>query len=141
MLHISTNVNSQLKSINQYDSFNVLDADDVQSTNDMLLKVLYQCNAIAGWTLLIAPDHAVNKTMLDSYGININKLLVLKQRDLINLEHTLDRALSNGNFAAVITWPGVLSQKQIEHRSLSCSKTALYCFKGAAHLPMSKLAH
>ncbi|AOT09086.1 SulA-like leucine-rich domain-containing protein [Pseudoalteromonas luteoviolacea] len=141
MLHISTNLNAQQKNINQYDCFNVLDADDEQSTNDMLLKILYRCNAIAGWTLLIVPDHAINKTMLDSNGIDINKLLVLKQKDLINLEHTLDRALSNGNFAAVITWPGVLSQKQIEHRSLNCSKTALYCFKSDANLPMSKLAH
>ncbi|KZN50356.1 SulA-like leucine-rich domain-containing protein [Pseudoalteromonas luteoviolacea] len=141
MLHISANLNTYSENVNHYQSFNVLDAIDEQSINDMLLQILYRCNSKAGWTLLIAPDHVVNKSMLDSYDIDANKLLVLKQRDLINLEHTLDSALSNGNFAAVITWPGILSHKQIEHRSLSKSKTILYCFKNSDKLPLSKFAH
>ncbi|MDK2598052.1 MULTISPECIES: SulA-like leucine-rich domain-containing protein [Pseudoalteromonas] len=141
MLPITPNVKTQSSSISHASSLNILDAYDETTTSNELLKILSRCNSKAGWTLLIAPDQVFSKSMLDGYNIDVNKLLVLKQKDLINLEHTLDSALSNGNFAAVITWPGILTKKQIEYRSLNHSKTALYCFKDFAQLPLSKLTH
>ncbi|MCF2860055.1 hypothetical protein L1286_21470 [Pseudoalteromonas sp. SMS1] len=141
MLHTTTILKARSDSQINHASFNIVNTHDETTTSLELMKILGFCNSKAGWTLLIAPDHTVNKAMLDHCDIDINKLLVLKLKDLINLEHTLDRALHNGNFAAVITWPGILSAQQIQRRSLTKSDTTLFCFKEVCRMPMSKVAH
>ncbi|KZN36252.1 SulA-like leucine-rich domain-containing protein [Pseudoalteromonas luteoviolacea] len=141
MLHTSTILSTRSGSQHSNASFNIVNTRDESTTSLELMKILGFCNSKAGWTLLIAPDHTIRKSMLDHCDIDINKLLVLKLKDLIDLEHTLDCALNNGNFAAVITWPGILSAQQIQQRSLSHSDTTLFCFKEACSMPASEFAH
>ncbi|KZN67380.1 SulA-like leucine-rich domain-containing protein [Pseudoalteromonas luteoviolacea] len=141
MLHTSTILKASAAGLSNQANFNIVNTYDEATTSLELMKILGFCNSKAGWTLLIAPNQTINKSMLDDFGIDINKLLVLKLKDLINLEHTLDCALHNGNFAAVITWPGILSARQMKQRSLNNSETALFCFKEVCKLPMSEVAH
>ncbi|ATC94385.1 SulA-like leucine-rich domain-containing protein [Pseudoalteromonas tunicata] len=88
-------------------------SDEISATFE-LLKILHQYNHQNGWTLLIAPDAVPSKTLLDSCSIDKSKLLVIRQKHLANLDYVLNSALSNGNFAAIITWTNMLSHSQLE---------------------------
>ncbi|CCQ12356.1 putative orphan protein [Pseudoalteromonas luteoviolacea B = ATCC 29581] len=109
-----------------------------------LLKVLHSCNQKHGWTLLIAPDNVPNKAMLQSCSIDSSKLLVIRQKHLVNLPYVLNSALKNGNFAAVITWTDILDEKQLADLEMVAEQTAtLYCFskgsKSIANLEQAPL--
>lgn len=103
--------------------------EDEISASLELLKVLHNCNQQHGWTLLIAPDNVPNKSMLQSCSIDSSKLLVIRQKHLVNLPYVLNCALHNGNFAAVITWTDVLNPNQLcELHIAPSNKTKLFCF-------------
>ena len=112
------------------DCVNVIQIEDDISATFELLKVLHQYNSLNAWTLLIAPDHVPSKALLDSCSIDTSKLLVIRQKHLVNLEYVLRSALHNGNFAAVITWTDMLNNQLLSNLSLNLSntKTKLYCF-------------
>lgn len=103
--------------------------EDEISASLELLKVLHNCNQKHGWTLLIAPDNVPNKSMLQSCSIDSSKLLVIRQKHLVNLPYVLNSALNNGNFAAVITWTDIIKPNMLDSLNLSSSnKTKLFCF-------------
>lgn len=103
--------------------------EDEISASLELLKVLHNCNQQHGWTLLIAPDNVPNKSMLQSCSIDSSKLLVIRQKHLVNLPYVLNSALHNGNFAAVITWTDVINPSQLDMLHIAPSKkTKLFCF-------------
>tara|TARA_B100001063_G_scaffold243605_1_gene274617 strand:+ start:2998 stop:3441 length:444 start_codon:yes stop_codon:yes gene_type:complete len=112
------------------DCVNVIQIEDEISATFELLKVLHQYNSLSAWTLLIAPDHVPSKALLDSCSIDTSKLLVIRQKHLVNLEYVLLSALYNGNFAAVITWTDMLNNQLLADLSLDLNKTTtkLYCF-------------
>lgn len=115
---------------NVHQGINVVQIEDEISATFELLKVLHQYNNINAWTLLIAPDHVPSKTLLDSCSIDTSKLLVIRQKHLLNLEYVLNSALQNGNFAAIITWTNIINDKQLSELSvnLNNTNTKLYCF-------------
>lgn len=103
--------------------------EDEISASLELLKVLHNCNQQHGWTLLIAPDNVPNKSMLQSCSIDSSKLLVIRQKHLVNLPYVLNSALNNGNFAAVITWTDIVKPNQLDMLHIAPSnKTKLFCF-------------
>ncbi|WP_462164115.1 SulA-like leucine-rich domain-containing protein [Pseudoalteromonas xiamenensis] len=111
----------------------IIYTEDEISASLELLKVLHTCNQKHGWTLLIAPDNVPNKMMLQSCSIDSSKLLVIRQKHLVNLPYVLNSALHNGNFAAVITWTDILKPSELETLHISPSnKTQLYCFSREA---------
>ena len=114
----------------QSDCVNVVQIEDEISATFELLKVLHQYNSLNAWTLLIAPDHVPSKALLDSCSIDTSKLLVIRQKHLVNIEYVLSSALHNGNFAAVITWTDIINNQQLSQLSLNLShtRTKLYCF-------------
>ena len=109
---------------------NLIQIEDEISATFELLKVLHQYNSSNAWTLLIAPDHVPSKALLDSCSIDTSKLLVIRQKHLVNLEYVLNSALHNGNFAAVITWTDIVNNQLLTNLSFDLSKTntKLYCF-------------
>ncbi|MEL0638991.1 SulA-like leucine-rich domain-containing protein [Pseudoalteromonas aliena] len=108
---------------------NLIKIEDEISATFELLKILHNYNSSNAWTLLIAPDHVPSKALLDSCSINTSKLLVIRQKHLVNLEYVLSSALHNGNFAAVVTWTDIVNNKLFTNLSLDLSKTTkLYCF-------------
>ncbi|MFC3032360.1 SulA-like leucine-rich domain-containing protein [Pseudoalteromonas fenneropenaei] len=112
----------------------VIHTEDEISASLELLKVLHSCNQKQGWTLLIAPDNVPNKAMLQSCSIDSSKLLVIRQKHLVNLPYVLNSALHNGNFAAVITWTDIVSPSQLDALALTTqSKAQLYCFTRTRH--------
>ncbi|MBB1402646.1 SulA-like leucine-rich domain-containing protein [Pseudoalteromonas sp. SG45-1] len=114
----------------QSDCVNLIQIEDEISATFELLKVLHQYNSSNAWTLLIAPDHVPSKALLDSCSIDTSKLLVIRQKHLVNLEYVLNSALNNGNFAAVITWTDIVNNQLLTNLSFDLSKTntKLYCF-------------
>lgn len=111
-------------------SVNLIQIEDEISATFELLKVLHHYNNKNAWTLLIAPDHVPSKALLDSCSIDTSKLLVIRQKHLVNLEYVLNSALHNGNFAAVITWTDIVKNNQIANLSLKLDQASakLYCF-------------
>jgi len=111
-------------------SVNVIQIEDEISATFELLKVLHHYNNQNAWTLLIAPDHVPSKALLDSCSIDTTKLLVIRQKHLVNLEYVLNSALHNGNFAAVITWTDIVKDNQLENLSINLEQASakLYCF-------------
>lgn len=111
-------------------SVNVIQIEDEISATFELLKVLHHYNSQNAWTLLIAPDHVPSKALLDSCSIDTSKLLVIRQKHLVNLEYVLNSALHNGNFAAVITWTDIVKGNQLADLSLNLEHASakLYCF-------------
>ena len=101
-------------------------ADEVSATFE-LLKLLRHSNKQKGWTLLLAPDHVPSKTLLDTCSIDTSKLLVIRQKHLINLEYVLNSALTNGNFSAVVMWTNMMDTKALNTVTAN-STTPLYCF-------------
>ncbi|QTL35160.1 SulA-like leucine-rich domain-containing protein [Pseudoalteromonas viridis] len=114
--------------------------DDIVSSLE-LLKILYRCNSLHRWTLLIAPDNIPSKALLDTSSIDSSKLLVLRQRHLINLEYVINSALCKGNFAAVITWTDIVSEQQLARFKLVDSDTELFCFTRTSGHEVSDVAH
>ncbi|WP_125778915.1 SulA-like leucine-rich domain-containing protein [Pseudoalteromonas rubra] len=114
--------------------------DDIVSSLE-LLKILYRCNSLHRWTLLIAPDNIPSKALLDTSSIDSSKLLVLRQRHLINLEYVINSALCKGNFAAVITWTDIVSEQQLARFKLVDSDTELFCFTRTSGHEASVVAH
>ncbi|MBQ4831632.1 hypothetical protein J8L70_00040 [Pseudoalteromonas sp. MMG010] len=114
----------------QSESVNLIQIEDEISATFELLKVLHHYNSSNAWTLLIAPDNVPSKALLDSCSIDTSKLLVIRQKHLVNLEYVLNSALNNGNFAAVITWTDIVKNNQINNLSLNLTKNSakLYCF-------------
>jgi cell division inhibitor SulA len=114
----------------QSESVNVIQIEDDISATFELLKVLHHYNSSNAWTLLIAPDHVPSKALLDSCSIDTSKLLVIRQKHLVNLEYILNSALNNGNFAAIITWTGIVQNNQLSDLALNLNKDSakLYCF-------------
>jgi cell division inhibitor SulA len=101
----------------QSDCVNVVQIEDEISATFELLKVLHQYNSLNAWTLLIAPDHVPSKALLDSCSIDTSKLLVIRQKHLVNIEYVLSSALHNGNFAAVITWTDIINNRIRSNRA------------------------
>ncbi|TMP32330.1 SulA-like leucine-rich domain-containing protein [Pseudoalteromonas rubra] len=114
--------------------------DDIVSSLE-LLKILYRCNSLHKWTLLIAPDNIPSKALLDTSSIDSSKLLVLRQRHLINLEYVINSALCKGNFAAVVTWTDIVSEQQLARFKLIDSDTELFCFTRTTGHAISVVAH
>ncbi|MDK1311286.1 SulA-like leucine-rich domain-containing protein [Pseudoalteromonas ardens] len=114
--------------------------DDIVSSLE-LLKILYRCNSLHRWTLLIAPDNIPGKALLDNSSIDSSKLLVLRQRHLINLEYVINSALCKGNFAAVITWTDIVSEQQLSQFKLVDSDTEIFCFTRTSGQEVSVVAH
>ncbi len=115
---------------NQSAAVNLIQIEDEISATFELLKVLHHYNSQNAWTLLIAPDHVPSKALLDSCSIDTSKLLVIRQKHLVNLEYVLNSALHNGNFAAVITWTDIVKDNQLADLSINLEQASakLYCF-------------
>lgn len=122
ILHTNTDIQTTPSQVKYIET-----ADEICASLE-LLKVIHQCNQKQGWTLLIAPENVPNKAMLASCSIDSSKLLVIRQKHIVNLEYVLNAALNNGNFSAVITWTNITSKAQLESMQLNTAKASLYCF-------------
>ncbi|WP_125718720.1 SulA-like leucine-rich domain-containing protein [Pseudoalteromonas rubra] len=141
MLHTQVQNLSSHKTRSADKRYQLVHAEDDIISSLELLKILYRCNSLHRWTLLIAPDNIPSKALLDTSSIDSSKLLVLRQRHLINLEYVINSALCKGNFAAVITWTDIVSEQQLARFKLVDSDTELFCFTRTSGHEASVVAH
>ncbi|MCF2908133.1 hypothetical protein L1285_07335 [Pseudoalteromonas sp. DL2-H2.2] len=141
MLHTQVQNISSHKTRSADKRYQLVHAEDDIISSLELLKILYRCNSLHRWTLLIAPDNIPSKALLDTSSIDSSKLLVLRQRHLINLEYVINSALCKGNFAAVITWTDIVSEQQLARFKLVDSDTELFCFTRTSGHEASVVAH
>ncbi|RJE75895.1 hypothetical protein CWB96_19710 [Pseudoalteromonas citrea] len=128
MLHTNTDTPILLSNTAQRANVTLVRTADDINANLELLKIIHLCNKRHGWTLLIAPENIPNKAVLDSCSIDSSKLLVIRQKHISDLQYVLNAALSNGNFAAIITWTNIATATQLENMNLNLSDTELFCF-------------
>jgi len=128
MLQTNSALQKSIKAFNTEKSVNIVETPDEICASLELLKIIHQCNNKHGWTLLIAPDHIPNKDMLESSTIDSSKLLVIRNKHIVDLEYVLNSALNNGNFAAVITWTGIISKETIQTMHFNQRNIPLFCF-------------
>ena len=112
MLHTQTVntrqvVNCHNTELNKVKVINI--QDGIQETL-ALIEILQKHTCENKWTLLLAPDNVPSKSLLESLSIDHSKLLVIRQRHLINIEYVVTSALKNGNFGAVVSWTNMLDE-------------------------------
>ncbi|GAB60175.1 SulA-like leucine-rich domain-containing protein [Rheinheimera nanhaiensis] len=80
-------------------------ADDTQ---DNLLQLLKRSENTPGWILLIAPNNLPSKSWLTRYQLPLNKILVIHEKQISDLNATLVRALSSGTCQLVVNFAKAL---------------------------------
>ena len=86
-------------------------------TQDNLLQLLKRSENTPGWILLIAPNNLPSKSWLTRYQLPLNKILVIHEKQISDLNATLVRALSSGTCQLVVNFaktlcPGALPRCQ-----------------------------
>ncbi|AXQ98288.1 SulA-like leucine-rich domain-containing protein [Pseudoalteromonas piscicida] len=131
MLHSNTLLQPNNSTYYTLNEINTAIVEDEIVASLELLKVLHKCQHKQGWTLLVAPDNVPNKSLLESASVDANKLLVIRQKHIYDLEYVLKSAISNGNFAAVVIWTNIASVQTINKMELPVSDVAIHCFQSA----------
>lgn len=96
-----------------------------------LMKVLHKCQNKEGWTLLVAPDHVPNKSLLESTSIDVGKLLIIRKKHIYDLQYVLNSAIGNGNFAAVVLWTDIANTDMLAQMNLPQTEVSIHCFQSA----------
>lgn len=78
-----------------------------------LIKILQQFTHTNRWTLLIAPEHIPDKTLLDCCSIDMERVLVVHEKQISNTLATIENALSHATCSAVIAWCGNIKQNKL----------------------------
>lgn len=78
-----------------------------------LLPALARLSRSGRWIALIAPPQWPHLPTLASYGVDLARVLVIHPRDRSRALPMAERALRNGNCAAVLAWP-----RRMDSRSL-----------------------
>lgn len=93
-----------------------------------LIKIIKRYEACHGWTLLIAPDHLPNKSVLKSCSVNLDKVLIVHKKHCQDVKLVANQALHHDNCSAVVICNDLIDAQDIEKlRAKAHSQaTALY---------------
>lgn len=86
----------------------------------MLMQLIQQHQAQAGWIVLLAPSPQVIKLLANVEQLPLHKVLVIHKKQLANLTTVIDTALTSGNCKVVINCGQPLTDN-IDHE---CQKLA-----------------
>lgn len=75
-----------------------------------------------GWIAWIAPPFQPYPPALDAWGINLSRLLIVRPKDDSDILWSAEQALSSGTCAAVLLWPGDLSDQDSRRLQLAAEK-------------------
>lgn len=75
-----------------------------------------------GWIAWIAPPFQPYPPALDAWGINLSRLLIVRPKDDGDILWSAEQALSSGTCAAVLLWPGTLSDQDSRRLQLAAEK-------------------
>ena len=123
--------------VTQYWHF--LDGQDELTRSFELIKVLRQHQTNRRWTLLIAPTHIPDKTLLDCCSVDMSHVLLVREKQITSMPNAIEKALNANTCCAIVAWCNrwheQLSQSQLQHLSqLADTKNChVYAFNKQAH--------
>lgn len=88
--------------------------DDELTNMPMLMPLLAQLSHDDRWFVWVAPPIILPKALLSDAGIDLSKVILLKPDENHSVYDLTCQALRAGTCHAVITWPGYLSEKELE---------------------------
>lgn len=88
--------------------------DDELSNMPMLMPLLAQLSRDDRWLVWVAPPVVLPKALLMDAGIDLRKVILLKPDEAHTAYDLSRQALKAGTCHAVITWPGYLSEEELE---------------------------
>ncbi|MGF1704188.1 cell division protein FtsZ [Photobacterium makurazakiensis] len=78
-------------------------SDHMHTQLAYFLRILKQASQQNRWIMFIGQDALVDKSLLKSAGIDLNKVLVLTNKKGISDQQLVEKALRTGNCSAVIS--------------------------------------
>jgi len=79
----------------------------------ILLPLLQQLAAQSRWLLWLSPPHKLSKSWLEKSSLPVNKVVQLCQHSPISSVEAMEKALSSGNYSAVLAWlPAELTHQE-----------------------------
>jgi cell division inhibitor SulA len=100
-----------------------------------LLKIIKRFEYCSGWTLLIAPDHLPKKDILNSYDVNLDKVLIVHKKHCTDILFTAYQGLRNQNCSALVIWDGLISNSEyaLLNAKAKAVNSALYLINKNTH--------
>lgn len=77
-------------------------SDEKQTQLAYFLRILKQASQQSRWIMFIGDEAMIDKNLLQSAGIDLNKVLLLKNKKGLTEQKLMEKALSTGNCSAVI---------------------------------------
>lgn len=87
--------------------------DDELGNMPMLMPLLAQLSRDDRWFVWVAPPVVLPKALLADAGIDLSKVILLKPDENHSVYDLSRQALKAGTCHAVITWPGYLSDDEL----------------------------
>ncbi len=85
----------------------------LQRKHHSLAQLLKQHQHQEGWILLLAPAQLPDKTWAERYHLQMNHVLVVQQKQILDLFTTLQQALNSASCKVVINFAHQLSMQQL----------------------------
>lgn len=126
---LKSNISGQRTDIfnnkNQYIQF--ISAEDKLSESFELIKIIKQHQHSNRWILMIAPQNIPDKALLDCCSVEMNHVLVIREKQITSILATIENALLHSTCSAIIAWSGhwqnQLSQRKLEHIQLMARRS------------------
>ncbi|MEO3866733.1 SulA-like leucine-rich domain-containing protein [Rheinheimera fenheensis] len=109
-------------------------------TQDNLLALLKRYENSQGWILLIAPNNLPNKSWLARYQLPLNKILVIHEKQISDLNVTVARALSSGTCQLVVNFAKTLCPVTLQRFQQQAKANNVHLYQ-AEQLSTMTLAH
>ena len=82
----------------------MIKTDDELSESFELIKILRLYQQSNRWTLLIAPQNIPDKALLDCCSVDMDRVLVVREKQISSVLATIENALSPATCSAVVAW-------------------------------------
>lgn len=91
------------------------------ASHHTLLQLIQQHQHQQGWILLIAPSHIPHKSWAEQHQLSFHNVLVVHQKQISNLNATIQQALASASCKVVINFARMLDPHQLD----GCRKLAV----------------
>ena len=125
-------IGSDHQSLGDYIHF--VSAEDKLSEAFELIKILRQHQQSNRWTLLIAPQNIPDKALLDCCSVDMNHVLVVREKQITSVMATIESALLGSTCSAIVAWGEQwdknINPSQLEHinQLAKKSRSQFYAF-------------
>lgn len=97
------------------------EAAAASASHHTLLQLIQQHQHQQGWILLIAPSHIPHKSWAEQHQLSFNNVLVVHQKQINDLNATIQQALASASCKVVINFARKLDPHQLD----GCRKLAV----------------